>query len=157
MWTKPENSDLNLEPRTLSSKALILSGIPLSSTSLFRLACLVALFDGLDRFFLACAAAFRSKSRMLLVSNPSRCFVRICSWFCSLSLRQQPPCISTSFRQLLSLCCRTGHLVHLPSAVLLRRPREELWFNWSSGLRRTGVILSIRENTRLRFGGSPSS
>ena len=68
---------------SISLKLLTLSGIPLFSTNLFRLACILALLVGLNLSLLMGALLWSIKITKSFVSSPSRCSARIRSWPCT--------------------------------------------------------------------------
>ena len=137
---------------SISLKLLTVSGIPLFSTKLFRLASLLALLVGLNLSFLIGALVW---------------FIKIAKAapFESVELFRKDPFLALYFSLYSSMIFRL--LCLLPSAAfytlttwlfgplphrspLWWRPHKELCFDWSAGLS-TGVFLSIRANVRLAF------
>ena len=134
---------------SISLKLLTLSGIPLFSTNLFRLASLLALLVGLNLSFLIGALVWSFKITKVVL-------------FESVEVFRKDPFLALYFSLSSSMIFRL--LCLLPSAVLFTltiwpfslppprsalrwRPHKELCFDWSAGLS-TGVFHSIRANVR---------
>ena len=134
---------------SISLKLSTLSGIPPISTSIFRLASLLALLVGLNLSFLIGALAW---------------FIKITKVapFESVDVFRKDPFLSLFFSLSISmisllLCLVPSVALFMltiwpfdspPPRFLLRwRPHKELCFDWSAGLS-TGVFLSIRANVR---------
>ena len=130
-------------------KLLTLSGIPLFSTSSFRLAFLLALLVGLKLFFLTGAFAWFIKITKAVPIE-------------SVEMFRKDPFLALYFSLSSSMIFRP--LCLLPSAALFTltiwpfgppplrsplrwRPHKDLCFDWSAGPS-TGVFHSIRENVR---------
>ena len=137
---------------SISLKLLTLSGIPLFSTNLFRLASLLALLVGLNLSSLIGALVWFFK---ITKAAP----------FESVEVFRKDPFLAQYFSPYSLMIFRS--LCLLPSAalftltiwpfgpLLLRSPlrcrsHKELCFDWSAGLS-TGVFLSIRANVRPPF------
>ena len=135
----------------ISRKLSTLSGIPLFSTNLFRLASLLALLVGLNLSFLIGALLWSIKITKVVP-------------FESVEVFRKDPFLALYFS--FSSLMIFGPLCLLPSAALfivtiwpfgpppprspLRwRSHKEVCFDWSAGLS-SGVILSIRANVRPR-------
>ena len=134
---------------SISRKLLTLSGIPIFSTNLFRLASLLALFVGLNFFFLTSVLVWFFKITKVVP-------------FASVEVFRKDPFLAQYFSPSLSIIFRP--LCLLPSAALFTLmiwpfgppppwsplrwgPHKELCFNWSAGLS-TSVFLSIRAKVR---------
>ena len=133
---------------SISPKLLTLSGIPLISTNLFRLASLLALFVGLNLSFLIGALLWPFKiTKVLFESVVVFRKDPFLAWYFSLSSLM----ISLLLCLLLSAALFTLTIWPFgpapPRSTLRWRPHKQLYFNWSADLS-TGVFLSIRENVR---------
>ena len=134
---------------SISPKLLTLSGIPLFSTNLFRLASLLALLVGLNLSFLIGALAWSFKITKAVPFESVEMFRKdpFLALYFSLS----------SLMIFLLLCLLPSAALFTlmiwpfgpspPRSLLRWRPHKELCFDLGAGLS-TGVILSIRANVR---------
>ena len=137
---------------SISPKLLTLSGIPSFSTSLFRLASLLALLVGLNLSFLIGALVWFIKITKVVPFESVEVFLKdpfLALYFSLSSLM--------IFRLLCLLPSAALFTLTIwpfgrppPRSPLRWRPHKELCFDWSAGLS-TGVFLSIRANVRPHF------
>ena len=134
---------------SISQKLLTLSGIPPFSTSLLRLASLLALLVGLHLSFLIGTLLWFMKITKAVPFESVEVFRK--DPFLALYFS-----LSSSMIFLLLCLLPSAALFMLtiwpfgpppPRSLLLWRPHKELCFDWSDGLS-TGVFLSIRANVR---------
>ena len=151
MFNKPRPGSRRFSPLSISLKLLTLSGIPLFSTNLFRLASLLALLVGLNLSFLTGALAwfFKITKAVSFESVEVFCKDRFLALHFSLySLMIFRPLCFLRLAALFTLT-RWPFGPPPPWSPLRWRPHKELCFDWSAGLS-TGVFLSIRANVRPR-------
>ena len=137
---------------SIALKLLTLSGIPLFSTNLFRLAFLLALLVGLNLFFLIGALVWFIKitkaapfeSVEVLHKDP---FLDLYFSLSSLMIFWPPYLLPSAALFTLTIWPFSPPP---PRAPLRWRPHKELCFDWSSGLS-SGVFLSIRANVKPPF------
>ena len=137
---------------SISLKFLTLSGIPLFSTNLFRLASLLALLVGLNLSFLIGALLWSFKITKAVPFESVEAFCKdpfLALYFSPYSLMIFRPLCLLPSAALFTLTIWPFGPPH-PRSPLQWRPHKELYFDWSAGLS-TGVFLSIRENVRPRF------
>ena len=133
----------------ISLKLLTLSGIPPSLINSFRLASLLALFDGLNLSFLIGALLWSFKIIKVAPFESVKLFRKdpfLALYFSLSSLMIfLPSSVSCSlYADDLAIWSSS------PSVPTAWRPHKELCFDWSAGLS-TGVFLSIRANVRFAF------
>ena len=137
---------------SISLKLLTLSGIPPFFTHSFRLTSFLALFVGLNLFFLIGVLAWFIKITKAVPFESVEVFRKdlfLALYFSlSSSMIFRPLCLLSSVA-LFTLTI--WPFVPAPPLSPLRwRPHKELCFDWSAGLS-TGVFLSIRANVRPPF------
>ena len=134
---------------SISLKLLTLSGIPLFSINLSRLASLLALLVGLNLSFLIGALLWSFKITKAVsfefveVFRKDSFLALYFSLFSSMIFR--PLCLLPSAALFTLTIWPFGPPP--PRSPLRWRPHKELCFDWSTGLS-TGVFLSIRANVR---------
>ena len=132
-----------------SSKLLTLSGIPLFSTNLFRLASLLALLVGLNLSFLIGALLWSFKITKVVPFQSVEVFRKnpfLAQYFSlSSSIIFRPYCLLPS--AVLFTLTIWSFASSPPRSPLRWRSHKELCFDWSAGLS-TGVFVSIRANAR---------
>ena len=134
---------------SISVKLLTLSGIPLFSTNLFRLASLLALLVGLNLSFLIGAIVWSFKITKAVPFESVEVFRKdpfLALYFSLSSLMIfRPLCLLPSAALFTLTIWPFGSPP--PRSPLRWRPHKELCFDWSAGMS-TGVFLSIRANVR---------
>ena len=129
---------------SISPKLLTLSGIPLFSTNLFRLASLLTLLVGLNLSFLIGALAWFIKITKVVPFETVEVFRKdlfLALYFSPYSLMIfRPLCLLPSAALFTMTIWPFGPPP--PRSPLRWRPHKELCFDWSAGLS-TGVFLSI--------------
>ena len=133
----------------ISIKLLTLSGIPLFSTNLFRLASLLPLLVGLNLTILISALVWFFKITKVVSFESIEMFRKdpfSALYFALYSLMIfRPLCLLPSAALFTLMMWPFGPPPH--RSPLRWRPHKELCFDWSAGLS-TGVFLSIRANVR---------
>ena len=129
---------------SISLKLLTLSGIPLFSTNLFRLASFLALLIGLNLSFLIGTLVWFFKITKVVPFESVKVLLKdpfLALYFSPYSLMIfQPLCLLPSAALFTLTIWPFGPLP--PRSPLRWRPHKELCFDWSPGLS-TGVFLSI--------------
>ena len=136
---------------SISLKLLTLSGIPLFSTNLFRLASLLALLVGLDLSFLIGALVWCIKITKVVPFESVEVFRKdpfLALYFSLFSLMIFRPLCLLPSSALFTLTIWPFGPPPPHRSPLRWRPHKEFCFDWSAGLS-TGVLLSIRANVRL--------
>ena len=134
---------------SISLKLLTLSGIPLFSTNLFRLASLLALLVGLNLSFLIGALVWFYKITKVVRFESVEVFRKdpfLALYFSPYSLMIFRPLCLLPSAALFTLTI-WSFSPPPPRSPLRWRPHKELCFHWIAGLS-TGVFLSIRANVR---------
>ena len=134
---------------SISRKLLTLSGIPLFSTNLFRLASLLALLVGLNLSFLIGVLVWFIKITKVVFFASVEVFCKdpflVLYFSLSSSMIFQPLCLLPSAALFTLTIWSFGPPP--PQFPLRWRPHNKLCFYWSAGLS-SGVFLSILANVR---------